>query len=94
MPASSLPTCSGCLKNTMDVFAAAASNKSQPLSLDYVNAAQQINQDCGPNFVNGTIQNVGSSGTGEMSAASQMVGPTRLFPSLLLATVAHLIVAL
>ena len=70
MPASSLPTCNDCLKNTMAVFAAAASNKSQPLSLDYVNAAQQINQDCGPGFVNGTVPSVGSSGTGTVSAAA------------------------
>ena len=70
MPASSLPTCNDCLKNTMAVFAAAASNKSQPLSLDYVNAAQQINLDCGPGFVNGTVPSVGSSGTGTTSSAA------------------------
>ncbi len=53
----------------MGVFAAAASNRSQPLSLDYVNAAQQINQDCGPNFVNGTVPKVGASGSGQNSSA-------------------------
>ena len=69
MPASSLPTCNDCLKNTFAIFAAAASNKSQPLSLDYVNAAQQINMDCGPGFVNGTVPDLGSSGTGTTSGA-------------------------
>lgn len=53
----------------MNVFAAAASNRSQPLSQDYVNAAQQINQDCGPNFVNGTVPKVGASGSGQTSSA-------------------------
>lgn len=73
LPAGSLPTCDTCLKEVMDVFAAAASNKSQPLSRDYVNAAQQINQHCGPSFVNGTIPNVGASGNGQTSSAAPQV---------------------
>lgn len=70
MPASSLPTCSKCLKDTMSVFADAAANKTQPLSLSYVNAAQQINQNCGPSFVNGTIPNIGASGNGQTDGSA------------------------
>ena len=55
----------------MDIFAAAASNKTQALSLDYVNAAQQVNQDCGPGFVNGSVPDVGSSGSGITSGATK-----------------------
>ena len=47
----------------MDLFAAAASNKSQPVSLDYVNAATMINLNCGPDFVNQTVTTIGGKGT-------------------------------
>ena len=77
MPASSLPACSSCLKNTMDIFAAAASNTTQPVSVDYVDAAQMFNQNCGPNFVNGTIPNLGASGTGKTSGASSPVSASK-----------------
>lgn len=58
----------------MALFATAAANKSQPLSLDYVNAATMINQDCGPEFVNGTIPTVGSSGSAVASSGAVRVG--------------------
>lgn len=67
LPAGSLPTCDGCLKEVMGVFASAASNKTHPLSLNYLDAAQQINQDCGPEFVNGTV---GASGSGQSTGAA------------------------
>ncbi|KAL9123650.1 MAG: hypothetical protein Q9217_006937 [Psora testacea] len=60
LPAGSMPTCSQCLKDTMDVFSATASNKTQPITLTYVNAAQMVNLQCGPNFVNQSIP--GASG--------------------------------
>ena len=73
MPADSLPTCNDCLKNTMGLFADAASNKTQPLNLDYVTAAGQIDRDCGPGFVNTTIPGVGTKGDGGTSAAVKPV---------------------
>jgi hypothetical protein len=39
----------------MAVYDSFAGNSTQPLSKTYVNAAQQINIGCGPNFVNTTI---------------------------------------
>ncbi len=59
----------------MAIFASAAANKSQPLNLDYVDAATVVNLDCGPGFVNGTIPSVGSSssGSGSTSAAAGRV---------------------
>ena len=54
----------------MAVFATAAGNKSQPLSLDYVDAATMVNQDCGPNFVNGTVPS--ASGSSSSSAATRV----------------------
>ena len=73
LPSGSLPTCDFCLTTTMAVFANEAANKSQPLSLDYVQSATMVNQMCGPAFVNATIPSAGSSGSGggSKSAASR-----------------------
>lgn len=54
----------------MAIFATAAGNKSQPLNLDYVDAAVMVNQDCGPNFVNGTVPS--ASGSSSSSAATRV----------------------
>ena len=52
------------------MFATAAGNKSQPLNLDYVDAATMVNQECGPNFVNGTVPS--ASGSSSSSAATRV----------------------
>ena len=73
LPSGSLPTCDSCLSRTMAVYASAASNKSQPLNLDYVDSATMINQMCGPAFVEASIPNAGSysaGGKGKKSSAS------------------------
>ena len=57
----------------MAIYATAASNKSQPLNLDYVDAANMVNEMCGPSFANASIPDAGS-GTGggtKTSAASR-----------------------
>ena len=58
LPGGSTPTCSSCLQQTMNIFAGAASNLSQPVSSDYNNAAIQIDEVCGPTFVNSTVKAV------------------------------------
>ena len=58
------------MQDTMGMFSQVAKNKSSPLSLTYVNAAQQINLQCGPSFVNQTIPGVKGSGAGNGLAAS------------------------
>jgi hypothetical protein len=55
MPVGVRPNCSPCLKRTMDIFQAAASNTTQPVSRTYITAAQQIDLACGPDFVPETI---------------------------------------
>ena len=57
----------------MALFAQEAENKSQPLSLDYVVAAELINQDCGPNYVNATIPT--ASGGSTSGATTTSAGP-------------------
>jgi hypothetical protein len=55
LPGGSQPTCDTCLKNTMAVFEAASSDRSSALASDYVNAAMQVNVQCGPGFVNQSL---------------------------------------
>jgi hypothetical protein len=62
LPGGSRPTCDQCLKQTMAIFAAAASNATQPVSTDYSEAASLINSGCGPSFVNATAQSPPSGG--------------------------------
>lgn len=63
LPASSQPTCNSCLQNTMSVFNAAASNRTQAIADTYSAAAQQINVQCGPSFVQGNIPAATSGAT-------------------------------
>ena len=78
LPSGSLPTCDSCLSRTMAVYAAAASNKSQPLNLDYVDSATMINQMCGPAFVEASIPDAGAYSAGgkggKSSSASRRGG--------------------
>lgn len=56
LPAGTRPSCNACLKDTMIVFAAAASNNSVPISGDYASAAQQLDANCGSTFVQASIE--------------------------------------
>jgi hypothetical protein len=51
----SQPTCTSCLKQTMNVFEAATSDRSSALASVYVSAAMQVNVNCGPSFVNSSL---------------------------------------
>lgn len=55
LPGASQPTCSKCLLQSMNIFQDAASNRSQPITSNYVDAAQMIDITCGPTFVNTTL---------------------------------------
>ena len=67
LPGNSRPTCSSCVQQTMALFATAAQNLSTPLGKDYSAAAVQVNQGCGPTFVNASVQPL--AGTGGTSRA-------------------------
>lgn len=55
LPGASKPSCTKCLLGTMSIFQDASSNRSQPITSNYVNAAQMIDLTCGPNFINTTL---------------------------------------
>ena len=69
-----MPTCDTCLQNIMSMFAKVASNKSQPLNLDYMSAATLINEGCGPNFVNANVPNASGKSSSSVAAKSGPVG--------------------
>ncbi|MCJ1389283.1 hypothetical protein MMC18_002139 [Xylographa bjoerkii] len=89
LPGGSSPTCSSCLQQTMNIFAGAASNLSQPVSSDYNNAAIQINEVCGPTFVNATVKAI--QGTQPSNSAAMQLDRATV-TTLLLALVAGLLV--
>ena len=72
LPGGSRPTCSSCLQQTMGLFAQTAENASQPINIDYVTAAEQVDLGCGPTFANQTISVIKGS---EPSAASMSFMP-------------------
>jgi hypothetical protein len=68
----------------MNIFQAAASNTTQPISRTYLTAAQQINMACGPDYVRETIEYKNSAGTSIVSQAmgSSMIGLFIMFITL------------
>ncbi len=52
----------------MSVFAAAASNATQPASRNYAQTAQLINLGCGPNFIDATVPPLAGSAAAPVAA--------------------------
>ncbi|KAK0621492.1 hypothetical protein B0T17DRAFT_494094 [Bombardia bombarda] len=50
-----VPTCNSCLQNVMSVYHSATANRKQFIANTYVAAANNININCGPDFVNQTL---------------------------------------
>ena len=71
MPGGSQPTCNQCLKDTMGVLATQAGNQSQPVSYVYAQGAQLINQQCGPNYVDGSASS-GNGASGKSTSAASL----------------------
>ncbi|KAH8595739.1 hypothetical protein B0O99DRAFT_511562 [Bisporella sp. PMI_857] len=78
LPGGRQPTCNSCLKSTMAIFSAATSDRSSSIANTYVAAAQQINIQCGPGFVNASlaaaVQSGASSYTVPSGLASSNIG--------------------
>lgn len=55
LPGSTVPTCGGCLRETMQVYHEAAADRRQPVAGVYVKAAKMVNVVCGVGFVNETL---------------------------------------
>ncbi|KIX01414.1 uncharacterized protein Z518_09140 [Rhinocladiella mackenziei CBS 650.93] len=72
MPTAAHPTCSQCLKDTMDIFAGYAEISGQPLAKTYIPCASQVDATCGTNFAATNVE-VGSISSPNVGAS--------LFPS-------------
>ncbi|KAI4213793.1 MAG: hypothetical protein LQ349_009253 [Xanthoria aureola] len=69
LPGGNQPSCTTCLRETMQIFNEAASEKNQQALIRTLPAAaQMINVGCGPGFANGTIPSAGQN-VGAISAA-------------------------
>ncbi|KAL2255209.1 hypothetical protein VTK26DRAFT_3864 [Humicola hyalothermophila] len=69
LPGATVPTCNYCLQQTMAIFRAATADRGQAIADTYVDAAEQVNTMCGPDFVNENL-------APEISAARQAIRPT------------------
>ncbi|KAI5265636.1 hypothetical protein E4T47_08481 [Aureobasidium subglaciale] len=70
LPGTTAPSCSNCLRDTMSVFASAATNRSQPVAGVYARAASMIDGTCGVTFVNASIPAPFTSGGAAAALAS------------------------
>ena len=73
LPATAQPTCSDCLKKTMQVFAEYAVRKEQPLSQTYLPCAGQVDGGCGVGFADTAVK-AGSVDSGMGAKASALKG--------------------
>lgn len=73
LPGASKLSCSPCLVGTMNIFQEAASNRSQPINTNYVDAAQMIDIACGPTFANTTLPLAVDSGESAASLSLQSI---------------------
>ena len=71
MPVGTRPSCSDCLKRTMNIYRTYAANSTQPISRTYASAAQQVNMACGIEWVSDVIA---SSNDGGMLRPASLVG--------------------
>ena len=76
MPQTASPTCSQCLRDTMQIFAGYAENAVQPVSKTYMSCATQVDKNCGSQFVSTDVK-VGS--VAKPSVAARGVLPCSSF---------------
>ncbi|KAI1128071.1 hypothetical protein F5Y10DRAFT_265513 [Nemania abortiva] len=55
LPSDAVPACGSCTRQTMEIYQAATSNRKADISNTYESAAEQINENCGTNFVNTSL---------------------------------------
>ncbi|EXJ56531.1 hypothetical protein A1O7_06875 [Cladophialophora yegresii CBS 114405] len=77
MPLTARPSCSECLKETMDIFASYAENAAQPLAKTYLTCAAQVDKSCGSGFVSTDVK-VGSVESPNAAAGMGAFSPSVL----------------
>lgn len=85
LPTSALPACDYCTSETMKIYNAASADRTKFISNTYVSAAEQINSECGANFVSAALPEA----LPESAAISTAQAPSLLMLSILFMTVLH-----
>ncbi|KAK1774519.1 hypothetical protein QBC45DRAFT_35249 [Copromyces sp. CBS 386.78] len=81
LPGSTVPSCGGCLRETMQVYHAAAADRKQPVAGVYVKAAKMVNVVCGVGFVNETLpEEMVLSSSGSSAIVAFSLGGTGIVP--------------
>ncbi|KAI1144186.1 hypothetical protein F5Y05DRAFT_19981 [Hypoxylon sp. FL0543] len=85
LPQTALPACDYCTNKTMQIYQSAAADRKKWIANTYVQAAQQIDSECGSNFVSTALP----SPLPDNAASSMMQAPSLLLLSLLFMTVSR-----
>ncbi|KAI3337361.1 hypothetical protein HD806DRAFT_36775 [Xylariaceae sp. AK1471] len=88
LPSTAAPACNSCTRQTMQIYQAATANRKAEISYTYPSAAQQIDTECGPEFVNTTLAAVVGSG-----ATASLLYPTSSSSLLLLFSFASMAIS-
>ncbi|KAI1154671.1 hypothetical protein F4825DRAFT_153591 [Nemania diffusa] len=73
LPSNAVPACGSCTQQTMQIYQAATSDRKADISNTYLSAADQINMNCGSNFINTTLAvAVNSSATLDPMSSSSL----------------------
>ncbi|OTB07209.1 hypothetical protein M426DRAFT_8937 [Hypoxylon sp. CI-4A] len=88
LPENALPACDYCTNNTMRIYQSAAADRSKWIANTYTQAAQQIDAECGSNFVSTSLPEATVTET-ENAATSLTQAPSLLALSLLVIAVSR-----
>ncbi|KAK5627919.1 hypothetical protein RRF57_003634 [Xylaria bambusicola] len=87
LPNTAAPSCGSCTQQTMAIYQAATSNRKADISNTYLGAAEQINSNCGNNFVNTTLATAVDSGT--MASLNPMSSSSAILISFFIMAISH-----
>ncbi|KAI0537320.1 hypothetical protein GGR58DRAFT_472027 [Xylaria digitata] len=79
LPPTAAPICGSCTEQTMAIYQAATSNRKADITNTYLSAAEQINSECGANFINTSLAAVVESGSTTFYPASSSALPLLSF---------------
>ncbi|KAI1393925.1 uncharacterized protein F4822DRAFT_386397 [Hypoxylon trugodes] len=85
LPESAVPACDSCTSETMKIYQSASANRKKLIANTYVQAAQQIDSECGANFVSAALP----VALPDNSATSIAQAPSLLLLSLLFMAVSR-----
>ncbi|KIW92307.1 uncharacterized protein Z519_07291 [Cladophialophora bantiana CBS 173.52] len=87
MPETARPSCSQCLKETMEIFAGYAQDASQPLAKTYLPCATQVDKSCGSAFVSTDVK------AGSVASPNAATGGWKVVPPVSLMIMTTLVMA-